>query len=269
MTCALKCEGQIIKDELKMTRHEGSTLFDTYLDPAGKISLTISGIGKINAAGAVIHTYMLFNEIKNNGWLNFGIAGHALHKPGTPLLANKIIDGTSAQTWYPQLLFNTVLANEALITLDRPSSKYQNNAMFDMEAAGFYGSVTKVSSLELCHSLKIISDNNIQDIARINKITVNRLMEKNLETILSTRDKILNLTTIPDQGHYDEGLYLNLITRHHFTHSQKLQLLKLLKRWQVLQDDVACNITSHNKFSSSSQILDYLNNSLNELPYRL
>ena len=57
-----------------------------------EISLTISGIGKINAAMSVTHTYYEFNKIKNNVWVNFGIAGHISHSIGKIFLINKIVD---------------------------------------------------------------------------------------------------------------------------------------------------------------------------------
>ena len=45
------------------------------------ISLTISGIGKTNAAMSIAHTYE-FNQQKNSIWINFGIAGHKDAKIG-------------------------------------------------------------------------------------------------------------------------------------------------------------------------------------------
>tara|TARA_B100000282_G_scaffold80977_1_gene56289 strand:- start:60 stop:548 length:489 start_codon:yes stop_codon:yes gene_type:complete len=57
-----------------------------------QISLTISGIGKINAAMSVTQTFYEFNHQKNNIWINFGIAGHKNEKIGNIFLIDKIVD---------------------------------------------------------------------------------------------------------------------------------------------------------------------------------
>ena len=44
------------------------------------ISLTISGIGKINTSMGITHTFHEFNQQKNNIWINLGIAGHKKEK---------------------------------------------------------------------------------------------------------------------------------------------------------------------------------------------
>ena len=269
LVCALKCEAQGVIDLLKMAPHKTSTLFDTYLDPSGRISLTVSGIGKTNSSSAVIHAYMLFKDCQNHGWLNFGIAGHANYAKATPVLTVKIIDQATGKTWYPQTLFKPACFTATLVTVDNPSSEYQDTAMYDMEASGFFESAAKVSSLELCHSIKIISDNNIQDIQHINKTTVIKLMEQNLDMISLIADEIIKLINIGDREVYDQSLYLNLTTRHHFTHSQKLQLIKLLKRWQLIQGGETDKIPHQRKFSSSTEILEYLDTSLNEINYSL
>jgi hypothetical protein len=269
LICALKCEAQVFIEQYKLVPCKQSSLFDTFVDHAGKYTLTISGIGKTRASAAVIHAYMLFSEFQNHAWLNIGIAGHANHKHGTPVLAIKVIDQATGNIWFPQTVFKPACATETLITVDKPSSEYQSTEMYDMEASGFFESAVKVSSLELCHSLKIISDNNLHDLKHVNKTAVIKLMELNLDTISNITDKIFNLTAIQEQAHYDENLYLSLIARHHFTHSQKLQLIKLLKRWQLLQDGETENISAYRKFTSSTEILNFFGKSLNEMTYRL
>jgi hypothetical protein len=252
-----------------MVRYGEATLFDTYIDPTGMISLTLSGIGKVSAASAVIHTSMLLNNKETNGWLNFGIAGHSFHDIGTPVLANKIIDNVTGNTWYPQILFNTSHQSNTLITLDRPSFNYHDKAMYDMEAAGFFEAACKVSSLELSQCLKIISDNKSHDIKSINKNGVTRLVECNLKTISKVVQELLHLASISDNESYDEIIFLDLINKHHFTYSQKSQLIKQLKRCLVLQAADIPKLAHHSKFRNSSEVLEFFNSTLNEYPYRL
>ena len=50
--------------------------FHIYINKNKNISLTITGIGKINSSAATSYTAMVFNRFKNNVWLNIGICGH-------------------------------------------------------------------------------------------------------------------------------------------------------------------------------------------------
>ena len=58
------------------------------------ISLIISGIGKINAASAVTYLALKSKKIKNNIWLNIGIAG-GKEDIGKLFMINKSIDYSS------------------------------------------------------------------------------------------------------------------------------------------------------------------------------
>ena len=55
-------------------------------------SLTVAGIGKINTAMGITHTFYEFNQQRNNIWINIGIAGHKTKKIGNILLVNKVTD---------------------------------------------------------------------------------------------------------------------------------------------------------------------------------
>ena len=50
-----------------------SKSFDIFSN--GNISLTVTGIGKINAALGVAYTFFMFKKQYNNIWINIGFAG--------------------------------------------------------------------------------------------------------------------------------------------------------------------------------------------------
>ena len=58
--------------KLKKTAH----LKQTFIYANHNISLTISGIGKVNAAIGVTQIYYYYNQKNNNIWINIGLAGH-------------------------------------------------------------------------------------------------------------------------------------------------------------------------------------------------
>ena len=97
-------------------------------------------------------------------------------------MANKIIDQSTARSWYPPQLVSSVV-NSTLITVDEPEEIYREGAAYDMEAAGFFPSATRCSSSELVQSIKVISDNPHQSIASVNARLIEELITKNLSKI--------------------------------------------------------------------------------------
>ena len=66
-----------------------------------QISLTISGIGKVNAAIGVTQTYYYFNQKNDNIWINIGLAGHRDLKMGDICAVNKISDNENNRDFFP------------------------------------------------------------------------------------------------------------------------------------------------------------------------
>ena len=52
----------------------------------------VGGLGKINSALGVAHTFFKFKGLSNNIWINIGLAGHEREKIGTLILVDKIYD---------------------------------------------------------------------------------------------------------------------------------------------------------------------------------
>ena len=100
------------------------------------ISLIISGIGKINAASAVTYLALKSKKIKNNIWLNIGIAG-GKEQIGKLFMINKSIDYSSKKCWYPSFCFKTEITSKTCMTYDIPVFKYKN-CLNDMELSGFF-----------------------------------------------------------------------------------------------------------------------------------
>src|ERR1700761_8244047 len=65
--------------------------------------LIISGLGKINAALAVGYLQAIL-QTPNIVWLNIGIGGHRSMEIGTAILAHKVIDESTARSFYPTFL---------------------------------------------------------------------------------------------------------------------------------------------------------------------
>ncbi|MGY8813339.1 MAG: 5'-methylthioadenosine/S-adenosylhomocysteine nucleosidase family protein [Gammaproteobacteria bacterium] len=260
--CALPCEARAIIHHYKLKHHPGSYLYSTYINKQQSISLTITGIGKQSATGGVIHAYMFLSASKSDGWVNIGIAGHATLEPGTPILATKIIDDSSGRCWYPQIVFNNTIMTETIMTVDKPTSKYQENNVIDMEASAFIESANKTGFIELSHSLKIISDNKNNSYKKISKTYVENLINSNLSVIDKLIEEITLLTEILKKSDEMDDVFNEIIGINHFTHSEQLILKKQLRRWGVLFPGSAPEINKIQKQLSSKNILNYLDDTL-------
>lgn len=230
--CALPCEAETLIQYFKLSEQKEFDLFRLYQTQDKSISLTITGIGKLNAAAAVSYHHACLQTASADIWLNIGVAGHANLAIGEACLINKITDDRHATTWYPQILFKTDCTSAALITHDAPSTEYQT-ALFDMEAAGFYQMALRLGTAELIHCLKIVSDNQEHPADKINADSVKKLIAKHKTTIEQVLDSLKPLAEELRSIKVRPEHYQSLIEQYHFTQSDRLQLVRLLRQWAV------------------------------------
>lgn len=230
--CALPCEAEPLIQYFKLTELKEYSLFRLFQSEDKDISLTITGIGKSNASAAVAYHHGCLTTSPADIWLNIGIAGHASLPVGEACIINKITDLQHSTNWYPQVLFNANCTSIPLVTLDTPSTDYQET-LIDMEAAGFYSMALRLGTAELIHCLKIVSDNQDNPATGINADNVKKLIASHKPTI----EHVINeLTPLADELNAitaEPKSYKTLIGRHHFTKSEQVQLSRLLKQWHA------------------------------------
>jgi hypothetical protein len=120
--------------------------------------LVVSGPGKVAAAAAVSWLHLTTGSQDNIPWINVGIAGHLRRKVGEALLAGRVINVGSGESWYPPLVFAPPAPVDTVFTVDRPETKFPEDAAYEMEAAGFVPTACRFASAELVHCLKVVSD---------------------------------------------------------------------------------------------------------------
>ncbi len=194
LICALKCEAKPLIQHYGLKHLDNAEDYLIYLNKEANISLTITGPGKINAATGVSYVHSLFDCRRSDAWLNIGIAGHQSISAGQAVLAHSIKDISNNKVWYPQIVFEPPCETAELMTIDKPSSDYEDK-VFDMEAAGFYAAASRFSTCELIHALKIISDNADQQIEDISASTVEGLITEQLDTTDQLLKELLALSS--------------------------------------------------------------------------
>lgn len=263
--CALKCEAKTLREFYGLQHYSQSSLFPMYLSKDQRLSLTITGIGKLPAATAAVHTYDLFPHQDNDIYLNIGIAGHQSHAIGSIYLANRIEDVDSGMLWFPQIICDSGIPSNGLLSLSKPSTDY-SKLMYDMEASGFYSSVCRFATSELCHSLKVISDNQDEPAEHLSEHRISDLIGghmQRIERFIDLLDGLASDLDFPAPAGLDDFLQ-----GWHFSQYERKQLENLLKRWQVLLPQHSAFNEDSRKLKQAKEVLNYLKIQLDNVPIR-
>ena len=234
--CALKCEARSLIAHYRLKHCTDSDSFPLYISQDKQISLTISGVGKINAAAATAFTHAFLHTEKKDIWLNIGIAGHKELEIGEITLAHKIIDQTNNYAWYPQIIFSPACPTVEILSCDGPATDY-TDSLFEMEAAGFYATACRFATSELIHVIKIISDNQQQPAEKMSESFVAELVKEKLTVIDQIAEVLNSLATELENSNKTPDYYAQIIEQWRFTHAEKSILKSCLNRWHVLCPD--------------------------------
>ena len=168
------------------------------------VSLVVSGIGR-DAAAAAVDLLARFGGAAESGaggaggppeeaaWINVGIGGHRDLPLGEVVLAHRVVDATAAgrrnpdadppRVWCPPPVFEPPCAAATVTTVDRPETRYPEDTVYDMEAAGFCAAAARRAPAELIQVVKVISDNAAAPPARLTARRVEELIARRLDTI--------------------------------------------------------------------------------------
>ena len=262
LLCAFLPEARLFIQEfgLSVIKQE-QTQFPIYQNQDKSISLTLSGPGKQAAAAAVMQTFNTLNGRKSDVWLNFGIAGHRDEAIGQLFLANKIVDQETAKSWYPGIHCGFSLQSRTCTTVNEPG-EYLADTLLDMEASGFYERCSQIGISDLCHCLKLVSDNQQQPFSEFDRKQIDVLIKPHIASI---REIMQQLSALAEQHFFEfnQGAAEPFLEKWHFTESQRLALNKLLNRWQQLKTDDAFSEMS--TMSNAKAVLQALNQKLDAM----
>jgi len=224
---ATSSESKFIIKKLKLKKIKPSSGFDFFYND--NFSLTITGLGKINSALGVAHTYFKFKGLSNNIWINIGLAGHKEEKIGTLILIDKIYDHETQKSMYPFFVKNYKIKKLNCTCYTKPNFNY-DNSLSDMESSGFFYSANKYSTKELIHSLKIISDNKFDKINFKDTKVITTIFEKNFDEIFDFINDIKDLWEKKFEKQNKIKIEIEKeLTNLNYTFSEGVQLRNLLK----------------------------------------
>ncbi|MEN8128948.1 MAG: hypothetical protein ABFS45_01865 [Pseudomonadota bacterium] len=181
LEAALKAEVDPLIGHFRLRPRSPRGLFRVY-ETSG-LALVVSGVGKASAAAALVYLHTMLGEPRDSAWLNIGVAGHARHLCGKGVIARKITDAASGRSWYLPAMTILPMIHEPLITVDVPETQYPDDAMYDMEASGFYAMARRCTDKARIGCYKVISDNRCTSTIQVTPTRVRQLMGERLEDI--------------------------------------------------------------------------------------
>lgn len=226
---ALTAEATPIVDLFRMTRREGS--FPLYL--SDDASLVVSGMGKRASAAATAYLQARTEERPNPVWVNVGIAGHRTFTPGKLLVAHTIRDEATGQCWFPPQLSSSADKAE-VITVERTEIVFDSEAVYDMEASGFYPTASFFSTGELVQCFKIVSDNRESKASELTRGRIREIVSNQLGAIEKLASELETLAMEKGVGSFQAEGLAAFSSKRRFSVTERRRLERLLTRWKAL-----------------------------------
>jgi len=264
---ALPAEAKPVVSRFKLKRDLPDRGFPVYRNQ--RISLVLSGVGKVNAAAACAFLHTLNGCPLNAIWINLGIAGHGLRAVGDVTLAHRILDAASGRQWYPPQVFKPPCPSDSLETRDRPDFIYDHGHAIDMEASGFYPTALHFSTAELVQCLKVVSDNPGRPGQGINAKSVQDLVSGQLDILDQLLTRLVYLANLLRETHIPDEVRQRYRQHCRFSESQSRRLDALLRRWRSLQPDSDLWLPPLESTQAAKPLLALLRQHLDGLPVRL
>ncbi len=259
---ALACEAKPLINNYGFKRCIDESAYSIFRNES--MTLTVSGVGKLAAAAAVAYTQGRFGDHEKAIWLNIGVAGHRHFNIGDCRIAHKVTDQETKRHWYPSLLYPAPCDTSEIVSVNQPETTYAQNCLYDMEAAGFFASACKFTTLELIHSLKIISDNQTTNATSLNQKVITQLVDNQIgivDTLISELSKLRQPRANPAQK------YIAPFTIHwHFTTHQLKQLSELMSRWEILSLETIPTVENISHLKTSKEVIKWLKHQVSTLP---
>jgi len=193
---ALRAEARPIIEHFRLQGEADRAPFRVYQGREAR--LVVSGVGRVAAAGATAYlaTQCPGSDIT---WLNVGIAGHRTLDLGQPVLAREIVEAASGKRWSPPLIDKGGLPCATVCTVDKMATDLSDERLYEMEAAGFYGTAVRWTRSELVRVLKVVSDRGEEAEETFDRGRVTGLIAAALESVERQVEVLRELAaTVPD-----------------------------------------------------------------------
>jgi nucleoside phosphorylase len=265
---ALNAEAKSIRQVLKLRALQDSAPWRCYVND--RYRLLVTGTGSLNMAMA---TSWLFGAYGSASlWVNIGSAGHKTAEVGSVVIANKIVDSKSGQTWFIPILVNGI-SSGTVCTFERAKVEFSDLNFYDMEAAGFIQAALRVTERERIHSIKIVSDNDIERSGDLDELRLMEIIEAATETVLTRLQQIIDslgsgaVEIMPKSKTSQE--YFNLGKLRHISSAQEHRWRELKRCWSAVGWSIKSLRQTLDSHKSTTDFLDWMESELHSKPISL
>lgn len=274
---ALYPEAKPLIQALSLKKRAAQTHYQQFLSEEGDLSLTITGVGPMQAAGVTASVLTDFDAGASDQLLSLGTAAALTACPASMYHVNKITDAATMRDFYPDMLLNTGLPEASLITgakllvaqdtwtqveaqQDVKSWKDTTDdsvssilgarlaapRLYDMEAAAVYQAASMFLGPHQMNFLRIVTDQGLSESEVVAPQAlaahVTACVEQQVDTIVAVVDKLRALTAAEAAEHHvltenERQLVDKLIADAHFSKVMADECAQLIRYAALSQLD--------------------------------
>ena len=161
---ALYPEAKPLIQALSLKKCAAQTHYQQFLSEEGDLSLTITGVGPLQAAAVTASVLTDFDAGASDQLLSLGTAARLTTCPASMYHVNKITEAVTMRDFYPDMLLNTGLPEASLITGAKLYTKQESGYaadLYDMEAAASYQAASMFLGPHQMNFLRIVTDDGL------------------------------------------------------------------------------------------------------------
>ena len=264
---ALYPEAKPLIQALSLKKRAAQTHYQQFLSEEGDLSLTITGVGPLQAAAVTASVLTDFDAGASDQLLSLGTAAALTACPASMYHVNKITEAVTMRDFYPDMLLNTGLPEASLITGAKLYTKQESGYaadLYDMEAAAVYQAASMFLGPHQMNFLRIVTDDGLTQEEMETGMTVRTVtnaasgteskpavgteasahrslaahvtdcVEQQVDTIVAVVDKLRALTAAEAAGHQvltenEQKLVDKLIADAHFSKVMADECVQLIR----------------------------------------
>ena len=161
---ALYPEAKPLIQALSLKKRATQTHYQQFLSEEGDLSLTITGVGPLQAAAVTASVLTDYDAGAQDQLLSLGTAARLTTCPASMYHVNKITEAATMRDFYPDMLLNTGLLEASLITGAKLYTKQESGYavdLYDMEAAAIYQAASMFLGPHQMNFLRIVTDDGL------------------------------------------------------------------------------------------------------------
>lgn len=271
LVVALPPEGKPLRRRFGLVADADSGPFPIFRHPEEhegipNVALVQTGLGKVASAAGTAYLAARFGAPRDGVWLNVGVAGGGNRALGDVVVAHKVRDVAREHDHYPAFARTAPCATGELRTVERPTTDYDGDVLFDMEAAGFYATACRFSSAELVHTIKVISDGPGSSLEDVTPSRVEALIEAAFPMIDGFARDLVELSRELRILAADPHVLAGLSVRFHLSVTETRRLRRLLQRLHALSgpEDLVSTVAATSR--DGTDFLRRLESAVDALP---